>query len=455
MPVTEPTQFDLLLTGGKTLTDDLDGLRPVCVGITDGKVTHVGGELPAHTANEVLDAGDAVVLPGFVSAHTHVAQGFGKGVFDGLHLTEWLVTLRRSYATLTDEQVYTASLLGALESIKSGVTFINDMATAGERYDVVAQAIADSGIRAHVGSAFLDRREGHSPVPSQKTDEVLAAMQRFHARWDGAADGRIRAAITPVGLPSCSEALMRGSADLARDLNAPLHTHCAEEHLATEESRTRFGASEVQVLDRLGLLGERTTLAHTIWVDDADIATIAGRRSLVSHCPSTNMKITDGIAPVEAMRRAGVKLALGTDGAASSGGYDILQETRLAAMLAKVATMDSQALPNAALWSMLIDAGGHFGVRATRAPWPLQTGMAADLTLIRYPQLHLVDDRRFLSNLVFSATAGDVRDVLVGGRIVLRDGALTHHDEARLLVRVREAMASLAPLPTSSEELPS
>ncbi|MEA5051989.1 MAG: amidohydrolase family protein, partial [Propionicimonas sp.] len=348
-----------------------------------------------------------------------------------------------------------ASLLGALESMKSGVTFINDMATAGERYDVVAQAVADSGIRAHVGSAFLDRREGNSPVPGRRTDQVLDAMQRFHACWDGAADGRIRAAITPVGLPSCSETLMRGSAELARDLDAPLHTHCAEEHLVTEESHTRFGVSEVQALERLGLLGERTTLAHAIWVDDADIAVIAGHRALVSHCPSTNMKITDGIAPIEAMRRAGVKLALGSDGAASSGSYDILQETRLAAMLAKVSTMDSQALPNAALWSMLIAVEDHFGVHPTRSPWPLQPGMTADLALVRYPQLHLVDDRRFLSNLVFSATAGDVRDVVIDGRIVVRDGALTEHDEARLLARVREAMASLVTLPTTSQEVPS
>lgn len=447
---TPSSAADILIVNGQTLTADLDGLEPITVAITGNRVSYVGATRPDVVAATVIDVGGGVVLPGFVSAHTHVAQAFGKGIFDGLHLTEWLVTLRRSYAQLTDEQVYTASLLGALESIRSGSTFINDMATAGPRYDIVVQAIADSGIRAHVGSAFLDRREGNNPVPEASTDAVLDEMRAFHARWDGAADDRIRAAITPVGLPSCTSALLRGAAQLAAELDAPIHTHCAEEHEATVESHTRFGISEVAVLEDAGLLGPRTTLAHCVWADDADIATITRAGALVAHCPSTNMKITDGIAPIEAMRRAGTKLGLGTDGAASSGTHDVLQEARLAAMLAKVATMDSRALPTDAVWRMLAGSAGHFGhIQHGETP-RVHDGMVADLVIIGYPRMHLIDDRRFLSNLVYSAAAGDVRWAVVDGRVLMEEGRLTHHDEDALIERAQRAMASLAPLPPTT-----
>lgn len=449
-PATPDRPLDLLIVNAKTLSERLDDLIDVHVGIVGNTIASVGPQRPDLPARETLDIDGSVLLPGFVSAHTHVAQAFGKGIFDGLHLTQWLTTLRRSYADLTDEQVYAASLLGALESIRSGVTFVNDMATAGGRYDVVAQAVVDSGIRAHLGSAFLDRREGDSPVPSSSTDQVLEQMRDLHARWDGAGDGRVRVAITPVGLPSCSRALMQGAAELARELDAPLHTHCAEEKAATAESYERFGRSEVQVLDELGVLGERTTLAHCVWLDDADVATLARSRSLVAHCPSTNMKITDGIAPVEAMRAAGVKLALGADGAASSGTYDLLQELRLAAMLAKVATMDSRALPNETLWRMLVEPAGHFGTTPPATAGRIVPGATADLTVVRYPSLHLLDDRRFLSNLVFSAAAGDVTHVVIDGQPVLRDGRLTRHDEAEVTARAMRAMASMKPLPITS-----
>ncbi|MBX3195476.1 MAG: amidohydrolase [Microbacteriaceae bacterium] len=439
---------DLLIINGQTFTASLDGLDPVYVAVVGDRVTYCGQARPDVHARRTVDVRGGVVLPGLISAHTHVAQAFGTGIFDDLHLTQWLVTLRRSYSTLTDEQVYAASLLGALESIRSGVTFINDMATAGQRYDVVAQAIADSGIRAHVGSAFLDRQEGDSPVPASSTDAVLDEMRDFHERWDGAGSGRIRAAITPVGLPSCSEALMRGAVELAADLDAPLHTHCSEEKEATAEAVERFGESEVSVLDRLGVLGPRTTAAHCVWVDDTDIGALARSGTLVAHCPSTNLKITDGIAPVELMRQAGVKLALGTDGAASSGGYDLLQEARLASMLAKGATMDSRALPNDAIWGMLAGSAQHFG-NADRDGSPgLYEGMLADIAVIAYPRLHLVDERRFLSNLVFSATAADVGWVLIGGQMLVEDGCLTQYDEIEAMERVRRAMASLAPLTT-------
>jgi 5-methylthioadenosine/S-adenosylhomocysteine deaminase len=443
-------QLDLLLLNAKVMNSELDGFVDAHVGVADGVILSVDESRPAVGARETIDLGGAVLLPGFISAHTHVAQSFGKGIFDGLHLTQWLTTLRRTYADLTDEQVYAATLLGALESIRSGVTFINDMATVGERFDVVAQAIVDSGVRAHIGSAFLDRREGDSPAPTSSTDQVLEQMSALHRRWDGAGEGRVRVAISPVGLPACSRALMEQSAALARELDAPLHTHCSEEKAATAESWDRFGMSEVRALEEFGVLGDRTTLAHCVWVDDDDIATIARHGALVAHCPSTNMKITDGIAPIEALRIAGAKLGLGTDGAASSGSYDILQEMRLAGMLAKVATMDSGALPNATLWSMLVGTAAHFRVTPPGTAGLVTVGATADLTVIRYPSLHLIDETRFLSNLVFSATAGDVVHVVVDGQLVLRHGRFTRHDEDEVTARALRSMASMAPLPPTS-----
>jgi 5-methylthioadenosine/S-adenosylhomocysteine deaminase len=414
-------------------------VRPIHILIEKDTITLVSEtEIPAAPDMQVYDVGGRLVVPGFVDAHTHLPQSFGRGIYDNLHLTQWLNALIYHF-NLTPEENYLATFIGCMEAIKTGTTTVAEMTNAGPGGDVVIQAIADSGLRAVVCTTMGDYQEGDNPPPEMNATQSLEWARRSHKNWHGAHDGRISVRISPVGLPACSEELMRGSRALANELGVGIHTHCCEGQTETADSYTRFGISEVEAIYRFGIMGPDAQLVHCVWLNEKDKRLIAETGSSVVHCPSTNTKITDGIPPMPDLFKLGVNIAIGCDGEASSATYDMLQEVRLASLLAKGTTGDAGMFPAEKVYEMMTRNGSQ-AIGLGNQVGALEAGRKGDVTVIDYPQVHLIDERRLMSNLIFSATGGDVDSVFVGGKPLMWRGQLTQIDEEKITRKAMETM---------------
>jgi len=386
----------------------------------------------------IFDLDGNLVVPGFIDCHTHLAQSFGRGIYDNLHLTQWLNTMSYHF-NLTEEQTYLATQLACIEAIKSGTTTVAEMATAGQNDEVCIQAIADSGLRADVCLAIGDFQEGDNPAPDMSTSQVLDTMRDLHKRWHGKYDGRLTVRVSPVGLPACTEELIRGSRALANELGVSIHTHCCEGETETENSYDRFNCSEVEALERFGLLGPDCQLVHCIWLTDHDKELIAEYGCSVVTCPSTNTKITDGMPPMPSLHKLGVNIAIGCDGESSSGSYDMLQEARLVSLLGKISSNNAAMFTAEETYEMMT-RNGHKSIGFSAKVGEIKPGYKADLTVINYPAAHLIDERRLMSNLIYSATGGDVLSVLVDGKLLMWNRKTTNINEEEVLEKILEAM---------------
>ncbi|HQJ50706.1 MAG TPA: amidohydrolase [Anaerolineae bacterium] len=398
-------------------------------------------EIPAPEGARVYDLNGRLLLPGFVDAHTHLAQSYGRGIYDNRHLTQWLWTMIR-YLHLDEDETYTAAQLACIEALKSGTTTVAEMTSLGVNVDASVQAIADCGLRGVVSSCLGDYREGDNPEPSLDAKGVLDEMRRLHRQWHNSHEGRITVRLSPVGLPACSEELMRGTRALADELDVGIHTHCCEGEAETQNAYERFGCSEVEALGQFGVLGPDVQLVHCVWLTDRDRQLIAERGSHVVHCPSTNLKITDGLPRMVPLQRLGVNIALGCDGQSSSGSYDLLKEARLASLLGKGLSADAAAFPAETVLDMITRNGAR-AIGLGETVGELTVGHKADITVINYPQVHLIDEQRLLSNLIYAGEGADVDSVLVNGEVLMWHRELLHLDEqailAKALVQMRRA----------------
>lgn len=402
---------------------------------------------------QIIDSSDLLLLPGFIDGHTHLLQTFGRGLMDGLPLTQWLPLIWEY--ELSWEGYYYSTLLGSLEALMSGTTCVSEMITECKHPDAVVQGIIDSGIRATVGLSIADYLEGEN-TPVKATDVALSQAAEFASKWHGAACGRIRASIAPVGLPACTLDLMRGARRLADDYDLCLHTHACEGRTETESAVSRFGKSEIAILKECGVLTDKTELVHVIWVSDNDIEMIAQSGASVVQCPSSNVRLLDGVTPVVVMKDKGIPVSLGCDGAASSGSYDLLVEGRFAALLQRMTMSDAKALNPVEILLMLTrDGAGAAGwahkgrcsphgtpVAVQAGVGQLVAGAAADIVGfdLLSPRLAAAKSQALLSNLVFAGSTRDLRFVMIDGRMVIKDGAHVGIDITKTAGKAKEVM---------------
>ncbi len=327
----------LLIEGGTllglTAPDDIRASTDVFV--EDGRVRAVGPEAArlAREPVERLDGRGKWVLPGFVQAHLHLCQTLLRNGPDDLELLPWLRSHVWPGEAAHDAATMSVSArLGIAECLSSGVTAILDMGTV-RHSDALFEAAATSGIRYVGGNVLMDDPRTTPPTLRATAEEGLAETERLLARWHGQENGRLAVAVSPRFAVSCTDGLLRAAAALARDRDLVVHTHASEnrEECALVEERT--GLPNVAYLDAVGLLGPRTCVAHAVHTEEKDFRVLSERGSSVVHCPSSNLKLASGVCPVPELRRAGVRVALGSDGAACSNVLDPFREMRLAALL--------------------------------------------------------------------------------------------------------------------------
>jgi len=406
-------------------------LKDVSIVIDAGKISKIGhnlGELKLNAYDKVIDGQGKVVIPGLINAHTHAAMVLLRGFADGLPLRRWLEEkIWPAERRLTTEDVYWASLLAIIEMIKSGTTTFADMYFFE---DEVAQAVQQSGIRALLGQAVVARGIDH------QAEKQLAEATELMENWKGKAGGRIRTAFAPHSCYVCGKDLLNRITQLAKDYNTRVHIHLSETREEVEESLATKQASPVQFLDRLGLFEVPTLAAHCVHLSAEDINILADRKSTVSvvHCPKSEMKLGSGIAPIPKCLKAGVNVALGTDGAASDDTLNMLEEARCANYLQgargeKIAAVDL-------LHMATVNGAKALGLE--KQVGTIEEGKKADLVILDLDTAYPLRSPDLIDALVQLAQPKDIQTVIIDGRVVMEDGNVLTIDEEEVKAKVKQ-----------------
>ncbi len=416
MPL-QPAPCDLLLRAANIVTQDekRQVISDGAVAVAGSDIVAVGGfdDLAARfIPASILDLGRSILLPGLVNAHTHAAMTLYRGLADDIPLMEWLERhIWPLEQHLSEELVELGTLAGCAEMLRTGTTCFCDMYL---REKAVFRAVVKAGIRAVLGEGFFAFPSPHfkSPEDYWNTVRDLQAM--------ASSNPRIRINVAPHAVYTTTPETLAASRELARSLGCIWQIHCAETRSETEKCLSLFGRRPVQYLDELGLLGPGTLLVHCVDLDSEDMARIARSGSGVAHCPSSNLKLGSGFAPVPALLSQGVPVGLGTDGAASNNALNMYAEMRLAALLQKGLHHDPGLLPAQTVMDMATRNGARcLGLDTVGSIAP---GMQADLTALDLNAPNLMPAFRPVSHAVYAATGHETRMTMVAGRIAYLDG---------------------------------
>lgn len=403
----------------------LDGAR---VGLRADRdlITAIGPDVEPDEGDEIIDAAGTALVPGLVNGHTHAAMTLFRGFGDDLPLMEWLETrIWPAEARLTADDVYWGTRWACVEMARTGTTSFFDMYWHG---DAVARAVEDSGLRAVVSAVLLDQHD-RSRMAAMR-DVALRSLVEIGGHGD-----RVHPGLGPHAIYTVSDESLEWIAETAATHEVPVQMHLAETREEVEQCIAAHGEPPAAHLDRLGLLGPQTVLAHGNWLTSAELDLVAERGATIVTNPSSNMKLANGrIFPYPAAVAAGVALGLGTDGAASNNSLDLFSEMKVFALAQKHAADDASIAPAGEVFelatgrrSTLLGGGG-----------PMRVGAPADFLLIRTDIPEMVPGD-FTADLVYSASGQVVEHVVVAGRVVMRERAVEHEAEIRGEVLARAA----------------
>jgi cytosine/adenosine deaminase-related metal-dependent hydrolase len=428
--------------------------------VADGRIAEIAasGTVKAAAAR-IIDGRDRLLLPGLVNAHTHSPLNILKGTGDVLSHPAFMWRNQADTAGRTPDEIRLCALFGCIEHLLNGTTAVIDhFPEQGFDIDCV-EAVVDAyriaGMRAVIALRIFDEPYTDiepagglpelaiaNPLAPPPLGESLALVEEAIRRFDGSADGRIRVCPAPSNPMRCSDALLEGVRDIAERHDTPVHMHLLETAVQAKIARQRYGSSMMKHLDEIGLLGPRLSTAHTIWLDDADIALMAERGAVPVHNPESNLKLGAGISPIAKMLRAGVNVALGTDGAGTNDNLDLHHVMRLAIMLQRPSEPDRGKWPTAhdALRMATINGG-----RAMRVVdlGRLVVGAPADFTLHDLSSISWTPLNDVVTQLVFAASGGTVDTVIIGGRVLVENRHITSFDVAPVIAAARELVPRL------------
>lgn len=387
-------------------------------------------------ADREIDARKFAIVPGFVNAHTHVANALLRGVADERDFAGFLDTMFTWDARRTPADLEAGAYLGIAEMLLGGSTSFLDM-YYGE--DLVAGAARRMGMRAFLGWAVLDPE-----ITTQKGVPVENAREFIH-RWAG--DPLVTPLVAPQGVYACREETWHKARELAEREGTLLHYHLSETREEVEGNRERTGLRPVEWLDRIGFLGERQVAAHAVWLTNHEIDLLSRRHVATVHCPASNMKLASGgggVAPVPEMRAAGIPVALGTDSSTSNNGTSLLREMHLAALAQKHHRHDARSLPA----QVVLDMATREGARALhREPdlGRIAPGSLADLVLFDLTHPSLVPSRpeSLVSHIVYSATESAIHSVYVAGEPVVQEGRILRVSRDEITEKAQQAAHDL------------
>ena len=419
--------------------------------------------LPAPEGTRAMDAGHRVLLPGLINAHMHAHGALGRGAGDRWNLELLLNAAPAITGRRTVEDKYLSAALGAVEMVSKGCTACYDLAVefpapTPEGVAAVAQAYADVGIRAVVAPMIADRtlyeampglldaippglRASVDALRVAPIERTIAAVRAALAGWKHPRE-RVRPAVGPTIPLHCSDEFMAACRDLAKEFDVGVHMHLAESRVQARVGQARYGHSLTAHLAQVGLLGPRFTAAHSIWIDDDDIARLAGAGASVAHNPGSNLRLGSGIARVRRMREHGLNVGVGTDGASSADNLNMFEATRLASFVSRVIDDDPER------WIATREALAMATIGSARALGfddigTLAPGYRADIVFLDARHVNYLPINDAVNQIVHAEDATAVRSVMIDGRMVVDEGRVTTVDVARLASLADEALERL------------
>ncbi len=434
--------------------------------IRDGFIEQVGptGELP-QSADEVLDLHDHVLLPGLINTHHHFYQTLTRAIpaAQDANLFNWLKTLYPIWARLTPNDIFTSTQTALAELALSGCTTASDhlyLFPNGSRLDDEISAAQEIGLRiqASRGSMSLGESKGGLPPDSVVEDEssILKDSQRLIEKYhDVKAGAKVQIVLAPCSPFSVTGELMRQSALLAREYGVHLHTHLAETEDEQQFCLDKFGHRPVGYMQEVDWVGEDVWFAHSVWVNEEEIQVFAKHHCGVAHCPTSNMRLASGIAPVMQYRAAGVNVGLGVDGSASNDGSHLLAEVRQAMLLARVKegitgfslSNDPKRKLMTAREALYLGTRGGAAVLGRQDIGSLEAGKCADFFAINLNRLEVAGALHDPVSAVVFCQPVRVDYTVVGGRIVVKEGRLVTVDERKLIEKHNKAARKLIEAP--------
>jgi 5-methylthioadenosine/S-adenosylhomocysteine deaminase len=428
------------------MTEERKSLRGY-VRVKDSVIAEVNEGSPHSLGNDedIIDASGCVLMPGLVNAHTHLYQVLLRAIWENLPLLSWLKRIYGVARVLRPEHCYAGTLLACIEAIRSGVTTIcehNFLNPHPECAFETVRAMRDSGLRAVFARTIMDTGE---MVPDCVKEKSQHAFYHIEELIKANAGNHLLAFMTGPNTPplNTTPELLREIRRFADEKSIGISAHVAESKSVVEFTQETHGKSGVvKFLDDFGIPGTASIFAHCVHISDHEIKILKERGTSVSHNPVSNMMLGDGVAPVVAMLREGVNVALGTDGAASNHSQDLFETMKTASLLQKVHHQDAGVIDPYAVLHMAT-AGGARALGLASLGGTIEVGKRADLILVQLDAIHNQPVNDLFSQLVHCAKASDVQTVMVNGRVLLRDRQLQFTEERKVLQEARKANLDL------------
>ena len=423
-----------------TMNDAFDVLEGDVL-VRDGRIAAVGSAGDAR-ADRTIDAAGGFLLPGFIQTHVHLCQTLFRGYADDLALLDWLKTrIWPMEAAHNPASLAAAARLAASELLMGGTTTALTMETVHDT-DAVFEALEPMGLRAVVGKCMMDADDAVPRRLLESTRQSIDDSVAMAQRWTGRANGRLRAALAPRFAISCSQELLEAVADLSQQHGWLVHTHASENRDEIALVRERTGKSNLEYFEHTRLASPRLCAAHCVWVDDREQALIAEHGVKVMHCPGSNLKLGSGIAPVVDMRRRGISVSLGADGAACNNQLDMFTEMRLAATLQAVRHHPGALTARDVLWMATREGAKAIGCADELGS--VVVGRRADLIVVARDRPHMAPGPDPFSTLVYAARPTDVRTVVVDGEVLVDNFKPTRWDPAAIGAAAHREARALA-----------
>jgi 5-methylthioadenosine/S-adenosylhomocysteine deaminase len=440
-------KIDLIVSGDYIVTMDPSATIHTgsAIAIDDGVIIAIGpaAEIKSsYNAAQTLAGKNRIVMPGLVNGHSHAAMTLLRGVADDLALMDWLTNyiFPAEVEFVDAEFVRIGTELACWEMIRGGTTTFVDMYYYP---DVIAEAVDSCGMRALISATVIDQR---SPDAESAVDSIQKGSE-FIKRWQSR-----NSRITPIFGPHANYTLnaeqLRATREAAMEFGVPISIHMSESPFEVQYSKDTYGMTSIKLFESIGFFEGPTIAAHVVWPTDAEIPILVERKVGVIHNPTSNMKIASGIAPIADMLKAGVRVGLGTDGAASNNDLDMWEEMRLASLLQKVEQMNPEVLPAETVLRMAT-SGGATAIGLGDSIGSLEVGKRADIIQIAFEDVHHVPTYDVVSHLLYVNDEQDVVSVVVDGKVLMREREMLTIDTARVAT---EAAALAATIQNALEE---
>jgi len=432
----------ILVRGGTILTmNDAMGVVVGDVSVRDGRIVAVGGGDPGPH-DSTIEASGSLVLPGFIQTHLHLCQTLFRGFADDLALIDWLrLRVWPMEAAHTPASLRASARLAACELLSTGTTTALTMETVHDT-DVVFEAVAATGLRATIGKCMMD---ADAQAPKRLLESTQASIDEslaIHRRWNGQANGRLKAALAPRFAVSCSQGLLEEVASLSARDDVLVHTHASEQQAEIAIVERLTGRRNLEYFADIGLASPRLCLAHCVWVDAHEQALMAEHGVKVLHCPGSNLKLGSGLAPIPELLARGICVSLGADGAACNNRLDMFEEMRLAAVIQAVRKGPGALPARDVVW--MATRGGALALGLQEDIGSIEIGKRADLIVVDVSRPHTTPGPDPYSTLTYAARGTDVRAAIVDGEVLVRDFAPVHLDPAEIAAEARAEARALA-----------